>query len=198
MSIGHCAQVALKHWSGEDAITMVAIAGAESSWREDAAGDPISYFHSIGQYQYDPYACGGYLSFGYWQIFQGVHYEALRSFTGSNDPCVWAAWLKNGAQNAQIAYNIWRGRLSVGLNPFTPWSTYNNGAYLQFMDEARAAVEGAPAPAPIPPGEVPGCRSALLTLPWLALRGVKLALFRGVKGGRQYDPTPQRKRRDKP
>lgn len=194
MSLDHCAQVALKYWSGEDAITMIAIAGAESGWREDAQGDPVSYFHSIGQYQYDQYSCGGYLSFGYWQIFQGVHYEALRSFTGSNDPCTWAAWLKNGAQNGQIAYNIWRGRLSIGQNPFTAWSTYNNGAYLQFMDRARAAVEGAPAPAPVPPGEVPGCRSALLALPWLALRGVKLALSRGVKGGKQYNPMGKEKR----
>ena len=193
MSIEDAARVALRFWEFGDAVKMVAIAGVESGWRNDARGDPLSYFHNQGIYSYDPYDCEGYLSFGLWQIFQGVHYHTLIGLTGSRDPCYWRNWLFNPDQNGSVAFMIWTGRKKAGLDPFTAWSVYNNGAYLNYMAQALAAVERAlpGVPPTVPPGEVAGCRSALLTLPWLALRGLKMALSRGGKRGRQYDPTPK-------
>ena len=187
MSIEDAARVALRFWEFGDAVKMVAIAGAESGWRNDARGDPLSYFHNQGIYSYDAYDCEGYLSFGLWQIFQGVHYATLRSLTGSDAPCVWRDWLFNPDQNGSMAFMIWTGRKKAGLDPFTPWSVYNNGAYLNYMAQALEAVERASAAPPpvIPPGVVPGCRSALLTLPFCALRSLLICKSRGVKGGRQ-------------
>ena len=190
MSIEDAARVVLRFWEFGDAVKMVAIAGAESGWRNDARGDSLSYFHNQGIYSYDPYDCEGYLSFGLWQIFQGVHHHTLLGLTGSSDPCYWRNWLFNPDNNGSMAFMIWTGAKKAGRDPFTPWSVYNNRAYLNYMAQALEAVERVVrAPPPfVPPGEVPGCRSALIALPWFALRGLKLALSRGVKRGRQYDP----------
>ncbi len=65
---------------------------------------------------------------GLWQINDYWHPEV-------SDSCAYDA-----ACNARAAY-----RISSGGDDWTPWSTYNNGTYRGFLDEARAAV-GAPAP----------------------------------------------------
>ena len=65
---------------------------------------------------------------GLWQINDYWHPEVT-------DACAYDA-----ACNARAAY-----RISRGGDDWTPWSTYNHGTYLAYMDQARAAV-GAPAP----------------------------------------------------
>ena len=74
MSVADAALHALFQWPREEAEVMVAIAGAESNWYNGAQGDALSSFPADQQARYAPYDCGGYLSFGLWQIFQGVHF----------------------------------------------------------------------------------------------------------------------------
>ena len=82
---------------------MVAIALAESSGNNRAQGDALSSFPADQQTRYAPYDCGGYLSFGLWQIFQGVHFGKLSNLTGSQDPCVWRDYLFRPEGNVWVA-----------------------------------------------------------------------------------------------
>lgn len=144
MSIADAAAVAVLYWSRDDAITMVAIAGPESGYDSRAQGDPLSSFSPAERAVYDAYDCGGYLSFGLWQIFQGVHHGRLRAATGSSDPCQWRDYLFSPLNNAQMAHQVW---LAQG---FGAWTAYNNGSYLAYKPQAELAVDAALGPAPVP------------------------------------------------
>ncbi len=159
MSAIDCARAILNYISDYDAaVTMVAIAGAESGWRADARGD----------YGYtDRPNCGGYTSFGAWQ-YNLIHESYLRNQTGSSDPCAWAEWLMDLDNNAKAAADLYAGQ------GFIPWTVYRTGAYRQYLDEARAAVDEAlsqpqpqptpqPTPTPAPPAEtIPAAPLGLL------------------------------------
>ncbi len=111
----------------EAAITMTAIAGAESGWRNDALGDL-----NLQDATWGP-------SYGLFQI------RTYKGKTGSGD---WRdiAWLTGSdLHQAQAAWHI----SAQGTN-FTPWTVFTNGAYQQHMAAARAAadkVTGTAAPA---------------------------------------------------
>lgn len=151
-----CARVALQQWSRDEAIIAVAIAGAESGWRTNAAGDHISYFKGRPDYgMYVANSCNGYTSFGLWQINLRWHYDKLGGVTGSDKPCVWRDWLWDASRNAQMAHRIYEG-----ASGWTPWSVYNAGTYKAFLAESREAVKAArvdpePPPGPQPPPEPP-------------------------------------------
>ena len=154
MSIADAAAAAVLYWSREDAIKMVAIAGPESSYDPRANGDHILNFSPADRVKYDPYDCDGYLSFGYWQIFQGVHHSKLRVATYSNNPCVWRDYLFVPVNNARTAYQVW---VEQG---FAAWTAYNDRSYLAYMAAAEAAVDEAlgprpPVVVPLPPAVVP-------------------------------------------
>ena len=163
MSLADCAAQAVLQWPRDDAITMVAIAGAESGWRNDARGDHYSIFPPDQQATYRQYSCDGYTSWGLWQVNMRWHYPRLQEVTFSTDPCVWAAQLSNPGFNAVMAAEIRSGQ---GLSA---WSTYNNGAYRSFIDQATAAVDEAlgvgPPPPVIPPPIWPPLPAGFLTLP---------------------------------
>lgn len=83
-------------------------------------------------------------SYGLWQInMYGALGPARRAKFGlpSNEA------LYTPAANAQAAWMIWR---DSGAN-FRAWSTYKNGAYKKFLDQARTAVKN-----PKQPGDVGG------------------------------------------
>jgi len=126
---------------------MVAIAGPESTYDPWAKGDHILNFSPADQVQYAPYDCGGYLSFGYWQIFQGVHHALLQAASGSTDPCQWRDYLFIPINNAYIARQVWQSQ------GFGAWTAYNNGSYLAFKPQATLAVDAALGPPPpiVPP-----------------------------------------------
>lgn len=80
-----------------------------------------------------------------WQIFQGAH-PGTAGEASTLQGC------------ADIAF-----RLSGGTN-FHPWTTYNDGCFVQHMDAVRAVIasfpypvnpQGAPAPSPPPPSPSP-------------------------------------------
>lgn len=109
-------------WSGEDVVTAVAVALAESGGNPRALADDSDD-----------------LSYGLWQInmLGGMGPERRRAFgLTSNEQ------LYDPATNARAAHAIWRGQ---GWQ--RGWGAYSSGAYRKHLPAARAAV-GAPAPVP--------------------------------------------------
>lgn len=104
---------------GEDLVTMVAIAMAES------AGNPNA--------RYNPNGGTGEDSYGLWQINMDPSYRDGRlKQLGLTDPK--QLWDPN--VNAKAAKTIW------GSQGWGAWSTYTSGKYKQYLDAARAAVSG--------------------------------------------------------
>src|ERR1700686_2591824 len=96
-------------FSGEDLMTAVAIALAESG------GDPQAY---------DPERAAGTSqgngSFGLWQIYLAAHPE----FAGMN--------LFDPQTNANAAFSVYSQ-----AGGFSPWSAFKSGAYVAYMDAAQ-------------------------------------------------------------
>lgn len=97
-------------FTGQDLVTAVAVAMAESSGNPNALGDI-----GIGQG-----------SFGLWQINSYWHPEYGPDFSKLYDP----------QTNANAAYAIY---VAAG-NSFTPWSTFKTGSYQQFVNSVTAAI----------------------------------------------------------
>lgn len=104
---------ALAGFQGSDLVTAVAVALAESG------GDPNAYNPETAAG-----APTGKGSYGLWQIYLNAHPE----FAGQN--------LNDPQTNANAAFSVYRA--SGGA--FTPWSTFNSGAYASNLDAAQAAV----------------------------------------------------------
>ena len=120
-------------------VVMVAIAGAESSWADNAAGDPLSIYSDGGMSE-AAHSCGGRTSFGLWQINLPAHYPYLRSATGSTSPCSWASWLFVPANCARAALAVYQ---SQGLGA---WTTYQDGRWRANIAAAQQAVASAQSP----------------------------------------------------
>jgi len=149
MSIEECARVAVAWFPESSQVTMVAIAGGESNYNPAAAGDPLRIFTPSLQNFYAPWACNDMLSFGYWQVFLGVHHAMIQTMSGASTPCEMAAWLSNPDNNGRAA-------AAVLVNQgFDAWTVYQNGNYHGFMEQARQAVDAARATAAKPPLPAP-------------------------------------------
>ena len=96
---------------GDDLITAVAVALAESSGNPHAHGD-------LG--------LPGEGSFGLWQIYSAAHPEYGPDFTALYDP----------QTNANAAYSIYQ---TAGFR-FTPWTTYKEGTYSAYITQAQQGV----------------------------------------------------------
>lgn len=160
MAIDDVARVAVRLWSRDVAIIMVAISGPESAFGTLPDGDPLYIFTPAEQEAKRPYACNGYTSFGAWQIHTPAHWRRLQELTGSAVPCVWRGWLLDLDHNGQIAAEL------VAGSGFTPWTAYNDRSYRAHLHAAELAVDRAleevgppvpptppepPPPAPVPP-----------------------------------------------
>lgn len=103
----------LAGFSGNDLVTAVAIALAESGGNpnaynpETAAGTPVNQG-----------------SYGLWQIYLKAHPE----YAGSN--------LYDPQMNADAAYQVY---VNAG-NSFSPWSTFKSGAYQAYLAMAQAQI----------------------------------------------------------
>lgn len=150
LSIYDVARLAVAYWLRDDAITMVAICGAESGYIEDRPSSTDRWGMPGDNVGWRPYSCNQVYTWGLWQIFMPAQWRLLQEATGSTDPCKWRDYLCDGAHNAYIAYRIW---LSQG---FGAWSAYNVGAHNRFLVDATMAVDyilarPSPAPPPVPP-----------------------------------------------
>lgn len=100
-------------FTSNDLATAVAIALAESGGNSSA---------------YNPETAAGAAqgkgSYGLWQIYLTAHPEYT------------AAQLLDPQTNANAAYSIYQ----AAGNDFTPWSTYNSGAYMNYAAQATAAT----------------------------------------------------------
>jgi len=131
-----CGKAALAHWSKEDAITMLAIAAAESGSFTALHGDSVELVHGN-----PALACNNMLSHGAWQVYMGVHSDKLIKLTGSLAPCDWAKYLEDPNKCAEVAWMVWHER-GGGLNGLKAWSTFNVGAHLQHMARATEVING--------------------------------------------------------
>jgi hypothetical protein len=113
-------------FDGEALITMVAIAGAESGFDENNIGDLD--LSELGEE-----------SVGLWQINYRPSRDAfLKNGIVTPRPGAGARWPPAciiPEANAKSAYEI-----SGGGTKFTPWSTFTNGKYKQFLAAARESV----------------------------------------------------------
>jgi len=111
-------------------VVMVAIAGAESSYQNDAKGD-----YGLG----GP-TCDGSTSWGLWQIHNS-HSQYLTQMTGSSNPCDWENWCFNPNNNAKAALAIINGfpdpLTAIQNSWYTTWRT---GAYIQYLGKAQQAM----------------------------------------------------------
>ena len=111
-------------------VVMVAIAGAESSYQNDAKGD-----WGLG----GP-TCDGSTSWGLWQIHNS-HSQYLTQVTGSSNPCDWENWCFNPNNNAKAALAIMNGfsdpLTAIQNSWYTTWRT---GTYIQYLGKAQQAM----------------------------------------------------------
>lgn len=109
-------------FTGADLITAVAVAYAESG------GDPSRYNPET--------AAGtptGMGSYGLWQIYRKAHPE-------------FAGWdLYDPAVNARAAYAVWK---QAGRS-FRPWSTFQHGSQLKYIERAQAEARSVGAGLPL-------------------------------------------------
>jgi len=137
MDIVEIADIALDAFPSAYQSRMIAIAGAESGFDPLASGDRLDSFAPGTQPAYEPYAVNGYLSFGLWQIFLGVHHPRIQGLSGYTDGPDLVRWLQDPRNNAKAAATILADQ---GLGA---WSTYNNAAWRDFEIEASAALSTA-------------------------------------------------------
>jgi len=143
MSAIECARAILRYVSDKNtAIILVAIAGAESGWNLNAAGDK----RNPGTCP--PNWCREYCSWGPWQINICCHSGWIGAYIGSYDPCTIAQWLTADWSNS--AWAAWKILTEHG--GLYAWSVYKNGSYTAYLAEARAAVEAVLSEGGRPPG----------------------------------------------
>lgn len=135
MTIEQAATVAVQHWPRDNAIVMVAIAGGESSWRENAEGDGVGIFPPAEQPIYRRWSCNGFTSFGPWQVNLRWNHPHITRLSGLTNPCDMARWLKSWPNNARAA------RVIFDNQGFRAWTIYNIGAYRQYLERATRAVD---------------------------------------------------------
>jgi hypothetical protein len=104
----------------QSATTMVAIAGAESGYDDQAQGDL-----GLQDANWGP-------SFGLFQV------RTLKGQTGTGSNRDITRLASSDLEQAKAAYAI-----SSGGRDFTPWSTFTSGAYQGFLGTAQASAAGA-------------------------------------------------------
>ena len=118
-----------------DQQTLVAIAGAETGWQNEA-GDPLTIYGDGGEAE-RPFSCEGLSSFGPWQINLPANHALVATLSSvpASDPCGQKEWLMRDLRNsARAALAILRAQ------GYGAWTTYRTGAYRAHMAAAQEAL----------------------------------------------------------
>lgn len=137
-------------------VVMLSIGGVESHWNATAQGDYLGTCSGC-----TPPDCGGYTSFGYFQVHLGAWASYLAQVTGSSDPCAWATWLKNGRHNTEAAWHLYQAAQKAfgsGLQPWAPDVHGSPAPYLAHVAAAQAALEALSSTGAAASGSAPGPR----------------------------------------
>jgi hypothetical protein len=118
-------------WTGNDLVTAVAIAIAESGTRNPANGRREVDSDAIGDVALQTGTWGP--SVGPWQI-RSLKAERGKGTTRDQDANM------HPVTNAMHAHSIWAERHS-----FSPWSTFTNQSYRLYVSRAQAVAAGASA-----------------------------------------------------
>lgn len=145
------------------AVVMVAIGGAETggTWSATSQGD-----YGLGS----P-SCHGYTSFGVWQVHLPAWADVIARVSGvpATNPCGQAQWLYDVGNCAQMANII------LTSNPvphLVNWTTWQNGAYRNYLSVAQAAVSAVQPAAPVSNPTYSGGRTLSGVLIIAAIAGV--------------------------
>ena len=153
MAIQDCARAAVRYFTREEAIIIVAIGGPESGYRVDAEGDAWFAFPLDQQPEYRRWSCRNATAFGWLQVNLRWNHEHVQRLSGATAPCDMAAWLENYDNSAHAGRVVWDNQ-GPGA-----WSAYNTGDYRNWLADANDAVDVAlgfaPSPGLVHPVEPP-------------------------------------------
>jgi hypothetical protein len=117
---------------------MLAIAAAESAQFTAFHGDPSPQFGPPAR------ACRGMISHGAWQINMNVHFQRVVDKTHSQDPCVWAGYLEDPFNCAEIAFGVYHETAGFRPDGKLAWSTFLEKMHLPFIQRATDAINRQP------------------------------------------------------
>jgi hypothetical protein len=151
----------------ELALTMTAVAGAESGYDDAAIGDVALQDATWGP------------SYGLWQI------RTLKRDTGRGGPRDITALTGDPAAQARAAWQISRHGADL-----SPWTVYTSGRYRDFLAQAQAAAGGGITLAGLPGLPAPG--DVLAGVRAVALEGVFVLLGLALLGAGVYQAVAPR------
>lgn len=145
MSIDEAAFAVMRYRTTEWKVRMVAIAGCESGYDRTALGDAREDYPAGSPLRTTPYfvratyrsRAADWTSVGLWQVNMHYHSGRLRTWTGSDNPQIWAYWLMNPDNAARAADAIY------GLQGYAAWTCYTGGGYRRHLVDAWLALDRA-------------------------------------------------------
>lgn len=142
MAIADVAAAAKAVFPASIQLVMVAIAGPESAgtFSSTIQGDKIGSTYTLangqtGTIPNSPYNCGGYTSFGPWQVNLPANHALIQKLMRVSNPCQQADWITGSYVNsAQAALAVYRRQ------GFGAWTTYKEGTYTAWLPAAAKAL----------------------------------------------------------
>lgn len=132
LSPNEIAHVAAKHWQGDDLVTAVAVALAESGGDTEAMGRSTSGT-SIGNRDH-----------GLWQISNRWH--QLRGDGSPGRLLLAGADWRDPVVNARLAREVFDETAASGKVGWSAWAVYTSGSYQTYLPDAQIAVKAPWAP----------------------------------------------------
>lgn len=133
LSPNEIAFVAARHWTGEDLVTAIAVALAESGGDTDAMGRSSAVDSNTGNRDH-----------GLWQISNRWH-QLRGDGTDGRLKLAGARW-RDPYVAARLAREVYDETKAMGKDPWSAWAVYRSGSYKTYLPDALIAVKAPWAP----------------------------------------------------